>query len=57
MFTRNKNPSKYVYDGLHLYFSGLLLRKTSERISQIYEKSCFHLGLDSKLLASCDVVK
>ncbi|MDR4492378.1 MAG: hypothetical protein R2685_16025 [Candidatus Nitrosocosmicus sp.] len=40
MFTRNKTPSsKYVYYGLHLYFSGLSLRKTSERLSQIYKRN------------------
>jgi len=37
--TRNKTPSKYVYYGLHLYFSGLSLRKTSERLSQIYKRN------------------
>ncbi|KAA2281217.1 DDE-type integrase/transposase/recombinase [Candidatus Nitrosocosmicus agrestis] len=39
MNTRNKTPSKYVYYGLHLYFSGLSLRKTSERLSQIYQRN------------------
>ncbi|MDR4490858.1 MAG: DDE-type integrase/transposase/recombinase [Candidatus Nitrosocosmicus sp.] len=39
MFTRNKTPSKYVYYGLHLYFSGLSLRKASERLSQIYKRN------------------
>ncbi|MDR4492362.1 MAG: DDE-type integrase/transposase/recombinase [Candidatus Nitrosocosmicus sp.] len=39
MNTRNKTPSKYVYYGLHLYFSGLSLRKTSERLSQIYKRN------------------
>ncbi|MGD9535048.1 MAG: hypothetical protein AB7V56_14935, partial [Candidatus Nitrosocosmicus sp.] len=39
MFTRNKAPSKYVYYGLHLYFSGLSLRKASERLSQIYKRN------------------
>lgn len=33
MFTRNKTPSEYVYRGLYLYFSGLSLRRTSERLS------------------------
>jgi putative transposase len=37
--TRNKTPSKYVYYGLHLYFSGLSLRKASERLSQIYKRN------------------
>ncbi|HET6591263.1 MAG TPA: hypothetical protein VFG45_13990 [Candidatus Nitrosocosmicus sp.] len=39
MNTRNKTLSKYVYYGLHLYFSGLSLRKTSERLSQIYKRN------------------
>ncbi|MDN5846588.1 MAG: hypothetical protein L0H53_09990 [Candidatus Nitrosocosmicus sp.] len=33
MFTRNKTPPKYVYRGLYLYFSGLSLRRTSQRLS------------------------
>ena len=33
MFTRNKTPPEYVYRGLYLYFSGLSLRRTSERLS------------------------
>jgi putative transposase len=33
VFIRNKTPSKYVYYGLYLYFSGLSLRRTSERLS------------------------
>ena len=39
MITRNKTPSKYVYYGLHLYFSGLSLRKASERLSQMYKRN------------------
>ena len=39
MFTRNKTPSKYVYYGLHLYFSGLSLRKASERLSQLFKRN------------------
>ncbi|WP_172602212.1 hypothetical protein [Candidatus Nitrosocosmicus franklandus] len=50
MNTRNRTPSKYVYYGLHLYFSGLSLRKASERLSQMYQtKSCHYLELDSKV--------
>jgi putative transposase len=33
VFTRNKAPPEYVYRGLYLYFSGLSLRRTSERLS------------------------
>ncbi|MGD9533975.1 MAG: hypothetical protein AB7V56_09425 [Candidatus Nitrosocosmicus sp.] len=39
MFTRNKTPSKYVYYGLHLYFSGLSLMKTSERLSYYIKRN------------------
>ncbi|WP_172602092.1 hypothetical protein [Candidatus Nitrosocosmicus franklandus] len=39
MLTRNRTPSKYVCYGLHLYFSGLSLRKASERLSQIYKRN------------------
>ncbi|VFJ14255.1 hypothetical protein [Candidatus Nitrosocosmicus franklandus] len=39
MLTRNRTPSKYVYYGLHLYFSGLSLRKASERLSQMYKRN------------------
>ena len=39
MITRNKTPSKYVYYGLHLYFSGLSLRKASERLSQLFKRN------------------
>ena len=41
MTTRNKTPSKYVciLYGLHLYFSGLSLRKASERLSQLFKRN------------------
>jgi putative transposase len=39
MITRNKTPSKYVYYGLHLYFSGLSLRNASERLSQLFKRN------------------
>ncbi len=39
MITRNRTPSKYVYYGLHLYFSGLSLRRASERLSQLYKRN------------------
>jgi putative transposase len=32
-FKRNRTPSKYVYYALHLYFSGLSLRKASQILS------------------------
>ena len=39
MISRNRTPSKYVYYGLHLYFSGLSLRKASERLSHLYKRN------------------
>ena len=39
MITRNKTPSKYVYYGLYLYFSGLSLRRASERLSYIFKRN------------------
>jgi putative transposase len=39
MLTRNRTPSKYVYYGLHLYFSGLSLRNASERLSRLYKRN------------------
>ena len=39
MITRNKTPSKYVYYGLYLYFSGLLLRRAAERLSYIFKRN------------------
>ncbi|MGE0690915.1 MAG: hypothetical protein AB7O87_10010 [Candidatus Nitrosocosmicus sp.] len=39
MFTRNKTPSKYVYYALHLYFSGLSLRRAFERLSQLFKRN------------------
>ena len=39
MNRRNRTPSKYVCYGLHLYFSGLSLRRASERLSQMYKRN------------------
>ena len=39
MITRNKTPSKYVYYGLYLYFSGLSLRRTAERLSHTFKRN------------------
>ncbi|HET6589646.1 MAG TPA: hypothetical protein VFG45_05735 [Candidatus Nitrosocosmicus sp.] len=39
MNTRNKTPSKYVYYTLHLYFSGLSLRRASEILSQLFKRN------------------
>lgn len=39
MKSRNRTPSKYIFYGLHLYFSGLSLRKASERLSQLFKRN------------------
>jgi putative transposase len=39
LISRNRTPSKYVYYGLHLYFSGLSLRRASERLSRLYKRN------------------
>ena len=37
-FKRSRTPSKYIYYALHLYFSGLSLRKASHRLSTSFIK-------------------
>jgi len=39
MFKRSRTSSKYVYYALHLYFSGLSLRKTSEHLSAFIKRN------------------
>ena len=39
MNTRNRTPSKYIVYGLYLYFSGLSLRRTSERLSSLVKRN------------------
>ncbi len=39
MYSRNRTPSKYVYYGLYLYFSGLSLRRVSERLSVFIKRN------------------
>jgi putative transposase len=39
MNTRNRTPSEYIVYGLYLYFSGLSLRKTSERLSGLIKRN------------------
>ena len=39
MNTRNRTPSEYVYYGLYLYFSGLSLRRVSERLSYFINRN------------------
>jgi putative transposase len=48
MNTRNRTSSEYIGYGLYFYFSGLSLRKTSERLSSCFiEKSCINLEMDA----------
>jgi putative transposase len=39
LFKRNRTPSKYVYYALHLYFSGLSLRKTSQNLDPFIKRN------------------
>ena len=39
MINRNRTPSKYVCYGLYLYFSGLSLRQTSERLAFLVKRN------------------
>src|SRR5215210_6018767 len=39
MINRNRTPSKYVCYGLYLYFSGLSLRRTSERLTFLVKRN------------------
>jgi putative transposase len=39
MISRNRTASNYVYYGLYLYFSGLSLRRASERLSIIIKRN------------------
>jgi putative transposase len=39
MISRDRTPSNYVYYGLYLYFSGLSLRRASERLSIIIKRN------------------
>jgi putative transposase len=39
LLKRNRTPSKYIYYALQLYFSGLSLRKTSQRLSQFIKRN------------------
>ena len=48
MITRNKTPSKYVYYGLYLYFLGLSLRRTAERLSYTFKRNHVSIGTGFK---------
>ena len=39
MNIRNRTPSEYIYHGLYFYFSGLSLRRTSERLSHFIKRN------------------
>jgi hypothetical protein len=55
---RSRTPSKYVFYALHLYFSGLSLRKASGMFIVLYQKkSCFNLELDSAAQTHRDMEK
>ncbi len=36
--SRNRTPSEYIFYGLYFYFSGLSLRRTSDRLSSCFIK-------------------
>ena len=38
-FKRSRTPSKYIYYALHLYFSGLSMRKASQRLSTFIKRN------------------
>jgi hypothetical protein len=38
LFKRNRTPRKHIYYALHLYFSGLSLRKVSQHLSPLIKK-------------------
>ncbi|CAN5640664.1 hypothetical protein BH18THE1_BH18THE1_17850 [soil metagenome] len=39
MINRNRTPSEYIGYGLYLYFSGLSLRRASERLSYLFKRN------------------
>ena len=39
IFERSRTPSKYVYYALHLYFSGISLRKTSQNLAPFIKRN------------------
>lgn len=39
MIIRNRTPSEYIGYGLYLYFSGLSLRRSSERLSYLFKRN------------------
>ncbi|HZD83528.1 MAG TPA: hypothetical protein VE076_11690, partial [Nitrososphaeraceae archaeon] len=38
-FKRNRTPTKHIYYALHLYFSGLSLRKVSQHLSPFIKRN------------------
>ena len=44
MNTRNRTPSEYIGYGLYLYFSGLSLRRTAERLFGLLNETTFPFG-------------
>jgi hypothetical protein len=51
MVCRNRTPSEYIIYGFYLYFSGLSLRRASERLLFCQAEPRFHLELDSEIQA------
>jgi putative transposase len=39
LFKRNRTPTKHIYYALHLYFSGLSLRKVSQHLSPFIKRN------------------
>ena len=39
LFKRNRTPTKHIYYALHLYFSGLSLRKVSQHLSPLIKRN------------------
>ena len=49
MNTRNRTSSEYIGYGLYFYFSGLSLRKTSERLSSCFIRERNHVSINLEL--------
>lgn len=54
---RNRTPSEYISYGLYLYFSGLSLRRASERHFSCQAKPSINMELDTKVQVPKDFNK
>jgi hypothetical protein len=45
LFKRNRTPTKHIYYALHLYFSGLSLRKVSQHLSPFIKRTMYPFGI------------